>query len=92
MFEKVIDSVCEYFRVSKDELKIKRSKDKVSDARMFAIYILHCDYKVSISSLAREFDILRGSVFTIARKGRHRIALYPDDKASYDAIKSLIEN
>lgn len=90
MVSKVIDSVCEYFNVSKDELKIKRSNDKVSDARMFAIYILHCEYKKSISLIAREFDILRSSVFTVVRKGKHRIKVYPDDKAIYDAIMELI--
>ena len=92
MVNKVIESVCAYFSVSKDDLLIKRSNDKISDARMFAIYILHCRHKKSVSFIAREFDILRSSVFSIVRKAKHRISIYSDDKDTCDAIISLINS
>ena len=90
--EDIISIVCRFFKVSKEELMIKRSCDKVSTARMFAVYILHNDFNYSISCLAKRFDILRSSVFAIARKARNRINLYIEDYAYYDELLAQIDD
>ena len=78
LIERVIEVVCEYFGVEEDKLLLKRSYASVCDARKFIIYILHCDFGVPASTLAKRL---------IANWKRYEIVLL--EVLSFHKIRSM---
>lgn len=90
LIERVIEVVCEYFGVEEDKLLLKRSYASVCDARKFIIYILHCDFGVPASTLAKRFSMHQCNIYTIARKAKTILQLYGSYQRTYSEIMDII--
>lgn len=90
LVERIIGVVCEYFDVEEDKLLLKRSYASVCDARKFIIYILHCDFGVPASTLAKRFSMHQCNIYTIARKAKTILQLYGSYQRTYSKIMDAI--
>ena len=79
LIERVIEVVCEYFDVEEDKLLLKRSYASVCDARKFIIYILHCDFGVPASTLAKRFSMQYLHDSTKGKDNTPTLWLLPED-------------
>lgn len=59
----VEEIVSSYFDVSIEDMKMGNRKSNVTLARGYAMYILHRDFGLSISKIAKEFDRTTRAVF-----------------------------
>lgn len=71
IIEKVEKDVCRYFCVDKQNVINKNRTSQVSMARGYIFYILHKEYKLSISKIANTYFRTPRAVFWHVNKIKH---------------------
>ena len=71
IIERIEKSVCDFFGVSVQSIVNMDRTSNVSMARGFIFYILHNDYKISISKIANTYFRTNRAVFWHIGKIRH---------------------
>ena len=90
LVENVADVVCTKFGVDINRV-FSRDKHKcVSDARNILLYILHKDYRLSISFLAKEFERSTSWVLKMCSIKKQHIAMYEDCAEEHEMFLKLL--
>lgn len=71
IIEKVEKDVCGYFGVDKQNVISKNRTSQVSMARGYIFYILHKEYKLSISKIANTYFRTPRAIFWHVNKIKH---------------------
>lgn len=91
MENKILDSICNVFKINRDELHSKSRKHPICDAKSFAMYFLHRKRNVSLSKLAKMFNCtIRNVQYSVSKiENGMRLQLYYRDL--YKKIKKGYE-
>lgn len=87
----VNSAVCKVFGVKEESLYNKDRTAKATNARGFAIYVLHKNFGLSASTLSREYNIITRSVFWHTSKINDFIGCYEKYRKIYASICELIK-
>lgn len=90
MIDAVEKSVCEFFHVSMQDLYSPSTKNIESEARAYLMYILHFDFKLSASRIAKRYNRADRSVKYAIAKMRYLVDNDTGTKRKYMKIKKNI--
>lgn len=91
MIKKVNKAVSEYFNIDENSLYNHDRHSNVTNARSFAIYILHKKYNVSVSTLMNEYGFKARSIFLNCARIEDYLKYYKDYKIIYESICNMIK-
>ena len=92
ILEKVADVVCNKYGVDINSVFEKNKHKKASEARNIIVYILHKDYGLSISFIAREFERSERWIKQIYSTKKQHILMYDDCSEEHSLFLELLEN
>lgn len=92
ILEKVVNSVCAYYGIAASRIFSRDRHKIVSDARNIIIYILHKDFKLSISFLSHEFSRSERWVVQLCAVKKQHIFLYKDCSDEYENLLKIIKD
>lgn len=92
LVEKVADVVCNYYGVDVNDVFSTTRKRPIALARESIIYILHCDFCLSLSFLSRTFERTPRWICDICATKRLHIELYEDSFEEHEILLKLIKN
>jgi chromosomal replication initiation ATPase DnaA len=88
--ELVADTVCNKYGVDINRVFAKDKHKNLSEARSVMVYILHKDYKLPISFIAKEFDRSERWIKQIYSTKKQHILLYDDCNNEYLMFLDLL--
>lgn len=83
IFDKVEKVVCQYFGVDLNKIVSKDTTNKVSMARNYMYYLLHCHFRISISKISESY-------FRTQRGVKHQISIMKVCIKSNSAFKEIL--
>lgn len=86
MFREIEKKICKYFDVTPDLLVGKNCFGQASLARNYLWYILHYDFKMSISTIANEYERTQRRVKRVVSKTKYLVTTQRMYKEHYDKI------
>jgi chromosomal replication initiation ATPase DnaA len=89
--ENVSDVVCTHFGVDINRVFSRDKHKRISDARNIILYILHKDYGLSISFLAKEFERTTSWVLKMCAIKKQHISMYEDCEEEHDMFLDLLK-
>lgn len=87
----IIDRICTYFNVDKENVIAKTNKQDVSMVRNYIYYILHYDYRFSIGQISKRFKRCKREINYRVSEMKYRIAYFNIYKEEYNDITKSIE-
>lgn len=88
--DRIIDVICEEFDITRQMMMGRNTSSKVSIARNFAYYILHCDCNVSVYKIAKIFSRTPRNVFQRIANIRYNINKVSSYCNKYKKIQSFL--
>ena len=90
--EKVADVVCSKYGVDINTVFAKDKHKRASEARNIIVYILHKDYGLSISFIAKEFERSERWIKQIYSTKKQHILMYSDCVEEHNLFLDLLKN
>lgn len=87
----IINYICEYFKIDEEKVIEKSNKQDVCIIRNYIYYILHYDYKFSISQIARRFNRCRREINYRVSDAKYRISYFKSMNEEYNNILGYIK-
>jgi len=92
LFKDIKQVILCYFNIYNTDIYSKRGKKPSYTARMLIYYILHCEYKLSISKTAFLMHKTPRNIQRCIANTKFRINHYEDCKKEYEDILSIISS
>lgn len=84
--ELIIETICAYFSLEKNNVIEKTNKQTISIARNYIYYILHYEYGYSISQIAKRFNRCKREINYRISEIKYRINYFQSIKKEYQDI------
>lgn len=86
----IIDKICEYFNISREQLMAKDKHIHIVFARNYAYYILHIDLKLSLSKTSKLMNRKERNIRARIAEMKHRMKYIKEYNETYDKLKEYI--
>lgn len=85
--DKIEKDICDFFRVSREDLYSRNLKESHANARHYLWLILHCHHGMSNLAIARRYGRARVTVIQYITQLKFRIQHQREDIENYNELK-----
>lgn len=90
--ERIEQVICDFFKVSSESLYQRQGTHREATARHFLWYILHTDFGMSNSKIAKRYIRSERATLRYRSEVKFRVANVGGDRRAYEKIKELLCN